>query len=120
MLAFNLIFFLTALFAVLEFDTVYCKVARILVFWQSRSPSEAQNIKIKTPFWEMLYLSETKTGVTRILVIFQDRPMFSMPFKRSRRELSIHVAQHRSTLKIHQTTHYPSFSYIPKTSIAFP
>jgi len=37
-------------------------------------------VKTKTPFWGMLYLfwvCETKTGVVRILVIFQDRHMFS-------------------------------------------
>jgi len=41
-----------------------------------------------------------------------------MSFKRSRRELSIDVAEHRSMLKNHQNTHYTRFSFIPKTVIA--
>jgi len=41
-------------------------------------------------------------------------------FERSRRELSIDVAEHRSMLKNCQNTHYPRFSFIPKTGKAFP
>ena len=41
---------------------------------------------------------ETKTGVVRILVIFQDR-CSAISFKKSRRELSIDGAEHRSILK---------------------
>ena len=40
--------------------------------------------------------------------------------KRSRQALSIDVAEHRSMLKDYQITHYPRFSFIPKTGIAFP
>jgi len=40
--------------------------------------------------------------------------------KRSRRELSIDVAEHGSMLKNYQNTHYPCFSFIPKTGMAFP
>jgi len=42
---------------------------------------------------------ETKTGVVYILVIFEERHSSAISFKRSRRELSIDVAEHRSTLK---------------------
>jgi len=38
----------------------------------------------------------------------------------SRRELSIDVAEHKSFLKNFQNTYYPRFSFILKTSIAFP
>ena len=44
----------------------------------------------------------------------------AISFKRSRRELSIDVAEHRSILKNSQYTHNPRFSFIPKTGIAFP
>ena len=44
----------------------------------------------------------------------------AISFERSRRELSIGVAEHRSTLKSYQNTHYPRFRFIPKTGIAFP
>jgi len=57
-------------------------------------------------------------GVVRILVIFQDRSTPS--FKRSRRELSIDVAGHRSMLKNYENTHYPHFTFMPKTGIALP
>jgi len=42
---------------------------------------------------------EIKTGVLRILLIFQDGPHSAISFKWSRRELSIDVAEHRSILK---------------------
>jgi len=38
-------------------------------------------------------------GVVRILVIFQDRPVFSHIIRKRWRELSIDVAEHRSILK---------------------
>jgi len=44
----------------------------------------------------------------------------AISFKRSRRELSIDVAEHRFTLKININTQYPRFSFIPKTGTAFP
>jgi len=44
----------------------------------------------------------------------------AIPFKRSWRELYIDVAEHMSIFKNNQNTHYPRFSYIPKTGIAFP
>jgi len=40
-------------------------------------------------------------------------------FKRSRRELSIDMAEHRFILENNQYTHYPRFSFIPKTGVAF-
>jgi len=59
---------------------------------------------------------ETKTGVVRI---FKIGICSAISFKRSRRELSIDVTEHRSTLKNYQNTHYPRFSVIP-TDIASP
>jgi len=47
-------------------------------------------------------------------------PCSAVSLKRSRRELSINVAEHRSMLKIYRNTLYPRFSFIPKTGIAFP
>ena len=41
----------------------------------------------------------------------------AISFKRSRGELSIDVAEHRYMLKNSQNTHYPRFSFIPKTCI---
>jgi len=39
--------------------------------------------------------------------------------KRSRRELSIDVAEHKSVSKNGQNKYYPRFSFMPKTGIAF-
>jgi len=44
----------------------------------------------------------------------------AVSFKRSRRELSIDVAEHRSMLKNYQNTHYHSFSFILKIGTASP
>jgi len=47
------------------------------------------------------------TGIERILVIFQDKPLCSaISFKRSRQQLSIDVAEHRSMLKAHKNGCY--------------
>ena len=44
----------------------------------------------------------------------------AISFKKSRRELSIDAAEHKSMLKNNQNTHLPRFNFIPKTGIAFP
>ena len=44
----------------------------------------------------------------------------AVSLKTSRRELSIVVAGRRSMLKNNENTHYPRFSFIHKTDIAFP
>ena len=44
----------------------------------------------------------------------------AISFKRSQRDLSIDVAEHRSTSTNYQNTHCPRFSFIPKTGIASP
>ena len=44
----------------------------------------------------------------------------AVSFKRSQRELSNDVAEHRQTLKNYQNTHYYRFSFIPERGIAFP
>jgi len=61
---------------------------------------------------------ETKTGVVRIWLFFKIGLCSAISFKRSRRELSIDVAEHRPMLKNYQNT--PRFSFIPKTGMAFP
>jgi len=63
-----------------------------------------------------------RIGILRVLVIFQNRHIMcsAISFKRSRRELSIDVAEPRSTLKTYPNTHYPRFNFITKTGIAFP
>jgi len=40
--------------------------------------------------------------------------------KRSRRELSIDVAERKSILKTNRNTHYPRFSFSTKTGTTFP
>jgi len=42
----------------------------------------------------------------------------AISFERSRRELSINVAEHGPMLKNYQNSHYPRFSFISKTGIA--
>jgi len=54
--------------------------------------------------------------VKRIFVLKRDL-CSAISFKRSRRELFIDVAEHRSTLKNYISTHYPRFSFMP-TGIA--
>jgi len=44
----------------------------------------------------------------------------AISFERSRRELSIDVAQHMPMFRYYQNTRYPRFSLIPETGIAFP
>ena len=54
------------------------------------------------------------------MVIFFEIDLCSATsFERSQRELSIDVAQHKSSLKIYQNTYYPRFSFTPKTGTAF-
>jgi len=56
-----------------------------------------------------------------VLRIFQDIGTFSHVIsKRSQRELSIDVAEHRLISKNYQDTHYRRFSVTPNTGIAFP
>jgi len=51
-----------------------------------------------------------------ILVTFKVGLCSALSFKRSRRELSIHVAEHRSMSKNYE--YYPRCSFITKTGIA--
>jgi len=62
---------------------------------------------------------ETKTVVVRIMVIFKIGLCSAISFKRSRRELSIDVAEHRPMLKNFQNTNYPRFSFVPNTGLTF-
>ena len=63
---------------------------------------------------------ETKTRVVRILVIFQDRPMFSRINELLSPEPSNDMAQHRSTTKNNLNKCCPCFRFTPKTGIAIP
>jgi len=68
-------------------------------------------------------ISKTK-GVVRILVIFQGRPMLAISFKKSRRELSIDVAEHGSILNKNQYKtpfyfHRQNKYEFPKTGVPF-
>ena len=58
--------------------------------------------------------------VERILVIFEDRPMFRHIIQKVSARAFIDVAEHRSILKKIPYTHYPRLSFRPKTGIAFP
>jgi len=53
-------------------------------------------------------------------LFFQIGLCSAMSFKRSRRELSIDVAEHRSMLKNYHKTHYPRFILTPKTRYSIP
>jgi len=69
----------------------------------------------------MLYLFwcvKSKTGMVRFWLFFKIG--IGISFKRSQRKLSIDVAELRPMLKNYQNTHYPRFSFIPKTGTVFP
>jgi len=56
-----------------------------------------------------------------ILIIFQDRPMFSHTIQKVSARASHWCGRtHVYIEKLHQNTLYPRFSFIPKTGIAFP
>jgi len=59
-----------------------------------------------------------KRGWYVVWLFFQIGLCSAISLKRSRRELSIHVAEYRSTLENYRNTHQPCFSFIPKTGIA--
>jgi len=54
------------------------------------------------------------------LLAFKINLCLATSFKRSRRELSIDVADHRSMLKNNQNTYYPRFSFTPTTGMELP
>jgi len=71
----------------------------------------------------MLYLFwawNQRRGWYVFWVFFKIGLCSAISFKSSRRELSIHMAEHRSILKQYQNTHCPRFSFIPKKGTAFP
>ena len=63
---------------------------------------------------------ETKNGGGAYFDYFSRQACLAISLNRSRRELSIDVAEHRSTMKNYENSHYLRFSFIPNTSIAFP
>jgi len=70
----------------------------------------------------MLYLLgvKPKRGWYVFCLFFKIALCSAVLFKRSRRGLSIDVAEHSSMLKKYQNTNYLRFSFIPKTGVAFP
>ena len=52
-------------------------------------------------------------------LFFKIDPCSAILFKRSRRELSIDVAEQRSMLKSNRNTPYPRFNFIPETGTTF-
>jgi len=91
---------------------------RILVIFQDR-PMFSHIIQkvLSRAFHWCGWTKLNSKGLERILIIFQDRPRLysAILFRRSRRELSINVAVHRSILKNNQNTNYPRFVFTPKT-----
>jgi len=71
-----------------------------------------------TAVWFRLGLQRMKPKIA--LLFFKIGLCWAISFKRSRRELSIDMAEHGSTMKNHQNTHFPRSSFIPKTGIALP
>jgi len=91
-----------------------------LIFQDDWSKTKSLNtftVKTKLRFGECYtcFSCETKKGMVRIFVILQDIICSGISLKRSRRELSIDVAEHRSMLKNYQNTHNPRLSFKPKT-----
>ena len=81
----------------------------------------AKHSKNKTPFWGLLYLGvKPKRGWYVFRLFFKVGLCSAISFKRSRRELSIDVAELLSMLKNFQNMHYSRFSSIPKTGKALP
>jgi len=68
----------------------------------------------------MLYLFSVKQKYVAGWLFFKIGLYSAISFTRSRRELSIDVVERRSMLKRYQNTHYPRFSFMPTTGIAFP
>ena len=92
-----------------------CKASTLV----AQRPAQWRSITVKpnNPFRGICYTCfgcETKTVFFFFKVYL--RPA-ALSFKRSRRDLSIDVAEHRSVLKKYQNTFYPRFSFIPKTGI---
>jgi len=117
---------ITNLFACKLHDiTAGFKPVLILSLHWNISESSPYNIrsKNKTPFWGNaipVFGVETKRVWYVFWLFFRIGLCSAISFIRSRRELSIDVAEHRSTLKIYQNTHYPRFSFIPKSDIPIP
>ena len=65
-------------------------------------------------------MCEIKTGIVFFFVFFVIGQCSVISFEKSRRELAIDVAEHRSMLKNYHNTKYLCFSFTPKTGIAFP
>jgi len=62
---------------------------------------------------------ETKTGVVRILAIFQHRLCSATSMESSRGDLLNDMAEHRPILKNNQNTYKPRLGFTPITGVAF-
>jgi len=96
----------------------------ILPFWRlllNEIKSDIFTVNTKARFGECYtyFGCETKAGLYVFWLFFKIGLCSAISFKRSQRELSIDVAQHRSILKNKQNTNYPRFSFLPKTGLAF-
>jgi len=70
--------------------------------------------------WKHVLGVKPKRGWFVFWLFFKIGLYSAISFKRSRRELSVHVAEHRSVLKNYQNTLYSRFIFITKTGRAFP
>ena len=96
---------------------------RSVLVLQKHKPNAHYTVKMEHPYQGVLHLCWKKTlrrGLYVFWLFFKLGLCLTISFKRSRRELSIDVAEHRSTLKNFQNTYYLRFSLTPKTGIAHP
>jgi len=85
---------------------------RFFAKW-SGSGARHNTVKTKPRFGECYLGVKPKRGWYVFGLFFMAGLCSAISFKRSRRELSIDVAQHRSILKNYQNTHYPRIRFIP-------
>jgi len=80
--------------------------------------SQMITVKIKPRFVNAILVPvlgvKPKRGWYVFWLFFKMEQCSAISFKRSRRELSIDVAEHRSMLKYHENTHYPLLVSNPK------
>jgi len=95
---FKYVFVLRKYAGILAIQSSNVQVSSFVCLESSLAPKKKKiTVKTKYPFWGMLYTCvgcETKTGVVRILVIFQHRRMSATSMESSRRDLSNDMAEH--------------------------
>jgi len=78
-----------------------------------------QHSKKETPVLGNALGVKPKRGWCVFWLFFMIDLCSAISFKRSRRELSIDVDEHKSMMKDYQNTLYTRFRFIPETGIAF-